>query len=203
MNINFTQTNNQSQNFKAVNIIQIPKKVFDNPDNFKACSESFGKALDVATGDKLTGVFGNLVALFSTKHHKTTYQLEAASCEAANRLKDKYKMDYSLSWLRQNTGLPIKDEIEKDFHSFYVFTKEHKAFYVDAIKKSIKMLTKCVREGVSKYSGNENLAAIYVNIKANTALDEAIDKMTSEAPVKKFRLNNLDEIKNIVKDLDI
>lgn len=204
MNVNFTPQKKQSPNFKSVSIVQVSKKAFANPENFKACSKSFGKALDSATGDKLTGVFGSLIALFITaKPCKTGFHLESPSYISAKKLMNKYGINYSLSWLKLNTGLPIKDAMDKDCHSFYVFTKEHKSHYVGALHGTMKTMLSNVKEAVSKYSSDKNMATIYAELKTNIAIDKAIDEMAAEAPVKKFKLDSLDEIKNIVKDLDV
>lgn len=40
MNVNFTPQKKQSPNFKSVSIVQVSKKTFANPENFKACSKS-------------------------------------------------------------------------------------------------------------------------------------------------------------------
>ena len=193
----------QSPNFKSVSIVQVSKKAFANPENFKACSKSFGKALDTATGDKLTGFFGNIIALFTPKLHKTGYHLEYPSYFAAKTLMSKYNINYSMHWLKQNTGLPIKEAVDNDYHSFYVFTKEHKDRYVDAFHGTMKKILSNAKEAINKYSGDKTMATIYANLKTDISIDKAIDEMAAEAPVKKFKLDSLDEIKNIVKDLDV
>lgn len=203
MNVNFTPQMKQSPNFKSVSIVQVSKKAFANPENFKASSKSFGKALDTATGDKLTGFFGNIIALFTPKLHKTGYHLEYPSYFAAKTLMSKYNINYSMHWLKQNTGLPIKGAMDNDYHSFYVFTKEHKQCFVDAFKGQMKMLFGYVREGVNKYSGDERMSTIYPDLKISATIDTVIDEMAAKVPVKKYKLDSLDEIKNIVKDLDV
>lgn len=203
MNVNFTPQIKQSPNFKSVSIVQVSKKAFANPENFKACSKSFGKALDTATGDRLTGLLANLVALFTAKPCKTGFHLESPSYISAKKLMDKYGINYSMSWLKQNTGLPIKEAVDNDYHSFYVFTKEHKGRYVDAFHGTMKKILSNAKEAINKYSGDKTMATIYANLKTDISIDKAIDEMAAEAPVKKFKLDSLDEIKNIVKDLDV
>lgn len=65
------------------------------------------------------------------------------------------------------------------------------------------MLFGYVREGVNKYSGDERMSTIYPDLKISATIDTVIDEMAAKVPVKKYKLDSLDEIKNIVKDLDV
>lgn len=67
----------------------------------------------------------------------------------------------------------------------------------------MKMLFGYVREGVNIYSGDERMSTIYPDLKRSATVDTVIDEMAAKVPVKKFKLDSLDEIKNIVKDLDV
>ena len=67
----------------------------------------------------------------------------------------------------------------------------------------MKMLFGYVREGVNKYSGDERMSTIYPDLKISATIDTVIDEMAAKVPVKKYKLDSLDEIKNIVKDLDV
>jgi hypothetical protein len=88
-------------------------------------------------------------------------------------------------------------------YSFYIFTKEHKQRFDDAFKGQMKMLFGYVREGVNIYSGDERMSTIYPDLKRSATVDTVIDEMAAKVLVKKFKLDSLDEIKNIVKDLDV
>lgn len=65
------------------------------------------------------------------------------------------------------------------------------------------MLFGYVREGVNIYSGDERMSTIYLDLKRSATVDTVIDEMAAKVLVKKFKLDSLDEIKNIVKDLDV
>lgn len=67
----------------------------------------------------------------------------------------------------------------------------------------MKMLFGYVREGVNIYSGDERMSTIYLDLKRSATVDTVIDEMAAKVLVKKFKLDSLDEIKNIVKDLDV
>jgi hypothetical protein len=64
-------------NFKAVNIVQVPKKVFKNPENLKECSNTFKLALAKETGDIVNkGLWGMLLLKILNKKNKTTHIFE-------------------------------------------------------------------------------------------------------------------------------
>ena len=65
------------------------------------------------------------------------------------------------------------------------------------------MLFGYVREGVNIYSGDERMSTIYKDLNRSATVDTVIDEMAAKVLVKKFKLDSLDEIKNIVKDLDV
>ncbi len=200
LNIN----NKNNLNFRSVSLVQIPRKAFANPENIKECSKYFGKALDKATKDKLSGTLGSIIAfLFSSKHQKTAYMLENTSYYMAKNAMLNNGYDYSIFWLAQNTDLPVKDVIDKDYHSFYVFTKEHKAGFINAYKSVFKDLFDFSKEGLRKYSTDSKMAAIYTQVKTGVKIDKNIASMLGDEQVKVFKLNNVNQVKDIVKDLNV
>ena len=190
-------------NFKGINIVQIPRKAFKHPENYKECSKLFGKILDRASREKLRGKLGSIIAVFVPKASKTVSVLETPSYAHAKTAMRKTGNNYSIAWLRQNTGLPVKDSMDNNYHSFYVLTKEHKAGYMDIFKQGLKNLMHFATEGVLKYPENKKMSSLYAQTKFGVEADKAFDKLVAETQVKEFKLQNLDEIKNIVKDLDI
>ncbi len=193
----------KTPSFKAVNLVKISHKAFANPKNYKECSEVFGKTLHQATGEKLRGFLRSIIVYFTPKPLKTMYIFENPSYRHAVKSMQETGNNYSLNWLKQNTQLPVKDVIDENYHSFYVFTKEHKNGYANICNESIKNISKAVDEGCEKYPNNEKMALLYAETKIGTEEDKAVTKLLENTPVNEFSLQSLDEVKNIVKNLDV
>ena len=86
----------KSPNFKAVSIVQIPRKAFKNPENYKECSRIFADKLDTLVGDRLTGRLGAILAFFTTKPHKTASFLENSALLSAKAAMDRNNIKYSV-----------------------------------------------------------------------------------------------------------
>lgn len=67
----------------------------------------------------------------------------------------------------------------------------------------MKNLQKYVKEGRAKYPDNTEMSAMYANVKFGIESEAEVAKLIGDTPVKKIKINNLDEIKSIVKDLDV
>ena len=66
---------NYNPSFGQVNLVRVSKKAFSKPEDLKACSREFGRALDKASGN-IFGVFDNVLALIGLgKLAKTTHFL--------------------------------------------------------------------------------------------------------------------------------
>ena len=50
---------------------------------------------------------------------------------------------------------------------------------------------------------NNKVSALYARTKMGVEADKSFDKLIAETPIRKFKLQNLDEIKNVVKNFDI
>jgi hypothetical protein len=192
-------------NFKAVNIVQVPKKVFKDPENLKECSNTFKLALAKETGDKVNrGLFGILLSKILNKKNKTTHILERSSYYASKTMMEENNVPYSLYWLSQNTGLPIKGALDKNYHSFFVFTQDDKKGVLKSTRGAMKHILKTVREGNQLYPNDTDMQGVYTAAKIGVVLDKSLAEKTSiDNPSHTFRLKSLDDIKNIVKKLDL
>lgn len=196
-------SNSVNTNFKAVNIVQVPKKAFSNPENLKTCEKEFSKVIDYATGDRMSGIWGTIVALFSTKPHKTVTILEKPTYNVAKRVMQNKNINYSLSWLSQNMGIPIEGPLQDGVHSFYVFTKEDKQGFMDAITKPLKNVLAYTKEGMKKHPSDNKLANVYAQVKMGKATEDGFNQVIGDRNVAKIKIETLEDLPNIIKDLDV
>ena len=187
--------------FKGVNIVQIPPNAFSS-SNVLACHKEFIKAINTAPSDNIKGFWNTIIGLFSTKTYKSV-MLESFSNYYSRRVMQEQKLEYSLGWLRQNTGLPIKDALDAKFLSFYVFTGEHIQCLMTAVKKPFKNIMKNSKEGVAKYPTEPKLAKMYPQVKMGCESDKLLEEALKGVPIKTFRVDSLDELKNIAHKLDV
>ena len=195
-------------NFKQVNLIQIPKKAFEDPQNLKQCSKKFGSVLDKATGKGLmAGSFvENLMVLLGIggkKVGKVYVQLESRSHDMCDELLE--GAGYSIEWLERNTGTKLKKPLDENMHSFYVLTKEHKDGVLPSLKWTniSKIMLRYLKEGTLKYPQDNEMSNFYARAKAGEKLDQQFDEVIAGSQIHKFKLKNLDELKNIADKLGI
>lgn len=206
MQINITSNQQNTKtlkapNFKGVSIVQVPRKVFNNPENLIECTKVFDKKISKFTNNNLQVLFAKLQALLTLKPSKMVF-LESPSYNLTKTAMQKNDINYSKSWVIRNTGLPIKDALSEDMHSFYIFTKEHKNEFMKSFNRTMKNLYKTSLEADRKYSGDPKMANVYTQAKMGVEIDSDIAKVIGETPVKQIKVESLDEIKNIIKDLD-
>ena len=196
-------SNSVNTNFKAVNIVQVPKRAFSNPENLKTCEKEFSKVIAKATGDKLNGIIGAIVALFTAKPHKIAIILEKPTYNVAKRAMQNKNINYSLSWLKQNTGIPIEGPLQDGVHSFYVFTKEDKQSFRDAIIKPLKNILAYTKEGMKKHPSDNKLANVYAQVKIGKATEDGFNQVIGDRNIPRIKIETLEDLPKIVKDLDV
>lgn len=195
-------------NFGQVNLIQIPKKVFYNPENFRMCSKEFSKAVDKTTGSGF--IFGrlmeNLLTLLGLGGKRTSKiytQLESRSYALCESLLN--KMGYSLEWLEQNTGTKLKKPLNKDMHSFYLLTNEHKDGMLSYVKvgNTFKLMMPHLKEGVLKHPSDNQMSTLYAAAKVGEKLDKQFEEVIAGSKIHEFKLENLGELKEIADKLGV
>lgn len=195
-------------NFGQVNLIQIPKKAFQNPENFRMCSKEFSKAVDKTTGSgfilgRLMENLLTLLGLGGKRTCKTYTQLESRSYSMCESLLN--KMGYSLEWLEQNTGTKLKKPLNKDMHSFYLLTNEHKDGMLPYVKVSntFKLMMPHLKEGVLKHPSDNQMSTLYATAKVGEKMDKQFEEVIAGSKIHEFKLENLGELKNIADKLGV
>lgn len=189
-------------NFKGISIVQVPKKIFNNPENLIECTKVFDKKLSSYTNNSLKLLFAKLKGLLTLKPYKMVF-LEFPSYNCTQTVMQKNGINYSKSWIIQNTGLPIRDALNEDMHSFFIFTKEHSNKFMTCFNGTMKKIGLTSLEAVRKYPKDTKMARVYTQGKIGVELDNNITQLISGTPVKQIKIENFNEIKNIIKDLDL
>ena len=203
MKVNLQYNTNQNTNFKAVSMVQIPRKAFTHPENVKQCSKEFNKTLYNTILAQKSGLFAKIISCLTKRQNKIATVLESPSFYIAKEAMQQQNLEYGLNWLKLNTGLPIQEALDKNTYTFYVFTKEHKDECINAMQKPLKNIFKYANESLERYSIDSSMAYIYVKSKIGVDSDAMLKKTIAENPINKIKINSLDEVKNIITKLEI
>lgn len=191
-------------NFKAVNIVQIPKKAFSNPENLENCKKEFSKALDCATMNRTNGILGTIKNLFNNiKPSNTKSYLEKPTYYYAKNAMQKNNINYSLSWLSQHTGVPIAENLENGMHSFYVVTKDNMIDFLNAYTPPIKNVSELLKEALKKHPLDSKLADVCARVKIANLIERNFDRLIEYKGIPIIKIETLDDLPKIVKDLDV
>lgn len=196
---NIQNNNIPKTNFKGIYLIQLPRKSFSDPKNYKACADLFIKSINKATNKRSL----KFLNIFKPKleQNKLLSCMENPSYINARKVLEYLNGEYSISELSQKTGLPIKKPIENKYHSFFVFTGEHKDKIEMFLRKPMKYLEEFAAEGAEKYPNDREMAIAYAQLKFGVAQDKEVKFLIGETPIEKFRLKDFDELKNVVKNI--
>ena len=202
MQIN-TNYNYNNTNFKAKSLVQIPRKTFSNPENIAECSRVFSEKVRQISGEKTRGALGALLAMIFPRLVKTVNVLESFSHGYVKEAMESNNITYPITWFKQNTGLDIPTEtLDENLHSFYVYTKNDKSNALKAVMETMKNVKLYAIEGNNKYDGNKALASAYTVAKMGVETDRLLNEYTKDTPLKTFRLESIDELDKITKELD-
>lgn len=204
-----TSHNYNNTNFKAKSLVQIPRKVFANPENIAECSHVFSEKVRQISGEKTRGIFGALLAMLFPRLVKSVNVLESFSHGYVQEAMVSNNITYPITWFKQNTGLDIPTEtLDENLHSFYVYTKNDKSNALKAVKEAIKNTKLYITEGVNKYTDDKTLdydatlVSAYTIAKMGVETDRLLNEYTKDTPLKTFRLESIDELDKITKELD-
>lgn len=135
------QNNNNQPSFKSINVIQIKKSTFKHPDNLVEIENGVNDIFHMMTGEisgKSSGFFER-IGLSKSKAKFYSYLEQPRYVQIVESLK---KMGgYSINWLSQNKKISIREPINEDYHSFFVYTDKHKDICLN-IDKSVNRYAK-------------------------------------------------------------
>lgn len=188
-------TNQNSPSFGQINVIRVSKKAFSKPENFRNCAIEFVNGINKAQG--------NLIG-----RTKAGFYLQ----QILYRLGMKNKSATAL--LGYLESMPIKAELEEVYHSFAFFTGKDNDIYTDLYRSNKKQVVNKTRESLKQakwqrygvdIEGMPTFKEYIIGAKAiaNKYMSEIHQKAFENAKVKEFRINNLDELKNIKSKLGL
>lgn len=201
MNITPYQNNNQL-NFGSVNLIQVSKKAFKNPDNAKAAAIEFTKKANKATGENILSGLLTLMGI-GKKHTKHISYLEQPGHTVIEESLRK-NGNYSINWLSQNTDIPIKKSLSSEHHSFTILTKEHKdkASPILGLKNTMKIVKQTLKEG-KKFSKNQkDMEDLWLSARLNQIYNEQLEPIIKNEPVNKFVIDDLRDLPKVFEKID-
>jgi len=218
MNITPSQNRNQI-NFGSVNLIQISKKAFQEPENLKLVSKTFDKTADKITGEfigKIPKPIATILTLLglAKKGTKTGVYLESPLYRLI--LKDS-QGPYSLNWHCRNLGVPVLEPLNENYHSFYVHTKENKDYFLSlfhgegqkALSQELKIeinkkFPKDAKDVETMKDIKTQLRQIWMFNKAkmDQLITERLNNFNKGGEVNKFVINDLSELPDVFKKID-
>lgn len=206
MNITPVQNNNQTS-FGSVNLVQVSKKAFRNPDDLKLAYKEFNKAVNKTTRE-VNDVIGTIFNLIGKgqKTNKTVTYLEESPAYFGIVEQLKKSGGYSTSWLSQNTGIPIAEPLSPNHHSFTILTKEQKdeASPLFSSKNIFSLMKKIINEGIQKVKSGEKstIESTWTSAKMNQILAEQIKPVTEGQSVHKFVIDDLSQLPKVFEQIE-
>lgn len=202
MKISNIQQNQPS--FKQINLVQIPKKAFNNPDNMISCTQDFYNSLAECATKKSSKISDFLSSIGLSKYFsKYTVLQESPTYMLGKRLSEQY--GYSVEYFEQNTKIPFKKALNKDMFSYFVLTKKHHKEASDLCSRSYKkeLINYATKEFIKLQQEGKYPSEYVPGAIATKEFEKSLDKIISEDEIHKFELNSIDELKNIVGELNI
>lgn len=199
--------NNAQLNFGSVNLVQVSKKAFKNPDDLIGVSKIFDNAVSKETGEMNVKLATALTLLgFGKKSTKAlTFLEQPCYPNMVSELK-KEGSHLSLSWLSQHLGIPIAKPLSETHHSFYVYTKEQKdaSSGLFSAKQMYTFLKGILKEGFEniKAGKSDNIKPVWTATKLNEKILNELKPIITNEPVHKFVIDDLSELPKVFKEID-
>lgn len=202
------QTNSYGQNYKPnfgeVCLVQVSKKAFgDIVDPIKVV-DVFEK-----TTNKIVKDIPDKLAWFLNKFGKAqkynkVFMFWEQPCLPEILKEQEKEGNFSLNWLSQNVKVPIKGQMREDYHSFFLYTKEHKdASWLLHGKKMENERDEFIAERYVEQinAGNNNAdKEVWTYAMLNNKYIEDYEKIGK--PTKRFEIQDLSELLEVFKKID-
>ena len=193
--------------FKGVNMVQISKKAFKNPENAHAViddfCDTFVKEMEKYP-HKSRGFLDKIIRKFTKAADAFLYLETPAYIDKVDVLKENKLDGWPLSILSQKTGIPIKNAIDDDYHSFFILTNAEgrKADkYYNSRSQSKKAVKTVQQEIYQKEITSQEQAQLYYDMRMLQILDEGMENLIKGVPQKGFKVETLDDAKALVQKI--
>jgi len=199
-----TSSHNQySPAFKQINLVQVSKKAFPNPENLNECTSMFFQTISKHIKTPSTKM-RDIISTLGLNKYFLKYDIlpESPSVMFGLDLTKRYK--YCLEWFEQNTGIKFRRPIDKDRHSFFVFTKEHHQKSCDIV--SYGNIGSIQRKVIAQYNelvaNGQKPSDFYMHALQAQSFDKQMDELIQSAEVHKFQIEDLSKVDEIIKHMD-
>lgn len=222
MNITPMQNNRQT-NFGSLNLVQVKKTAFKNPEDLIGCTKVFDKSLAKVNKEfiaKLPMPVRIIMHLIGVSNPITRAIVDLESPLYPIIKKRCQKMGNNAPfWYESQFGIKVPEPLDKDYHSFWVLTKENKDDYnsfskgkgngqfkpqvKEALNKDYP-LTKA-RQNIARLSDITNNLVLFTLLKGNEVAEKQIktfNETTQNGVVNKFVINDLSEVPEMCKKID-
>ncbi len=202
-----TQRHKNQQTFRGINLVQVPKNVFKQIPQLKTMqlvhtyfNTSVGAAKYKGSNIKyILNLFAQVLGLAPKNKFITIFEHPMHE-GVLDKLKSMGN-NYSLSWLRIRTGTDIKEPINPDLHSFFIYTKEHAKAIENIV--NLKNLRKIGHEiAANEVPTNPNLTDFDIYAKIADVVSKKVDEITDGVPVKKFFAKNLYDLDEVLTKIE-
>ena len=197
--------NNKTQpSFRGTCIVNIPKNSFLDCNNIEQCFNEFSESLSNQVYKNNSSLKLFLLSLFKKNIKYTTRLIGEGYYDL------KARTPYSDEWIRNHTGVELEKPLHKDFHSFYVFTKDEKDKTIKRFNliNSIKQETKLNRMQAKAAAQGKPYDEITMRALAHKACEDVIDEIIANKIDAQVLLKNLSEdeflqLVEILKDYNL
>lgn len=197
-----SNTNYKTPNFKQVSLIKVAKKAFKNPENYLECEDIFDRAMGKLLNQvELTSMQKSLALSGILQPIKFISVLESPGLAHLKTFL-KRKGEKSLEWLKNTTGMNIPNPLSKDYHSFFVLFNGDQHAYLN--KLGYGGIADCINKAYedTKYDMSEE-AIPKGYVKLSEFINEKFNQIINKKPIQEFKIESLDELKNITEKLDV
>jgi len=206
--MNITPIPNNRQNFGSVNIIQVSKKAFKNPEDLNSVCDEFSKAISNITGETNNAYVSALINFvgLGKKCLKSVNFLESPG--HANVINDlKEAGGHSIDWLSQYTGIKIPKPMSENHHSFFILTEQQK----DAAYKNIFSIKNIINLAINasiedkarvKSGAMPELGNVRISARIHQQLIEKIKPIIKNEPIHKAAIDDLSQLPKVFEQID-
>ena len=191
---------NSNTNFKSINKVIIPKKLFENPNDDNECCDIFKEMVVQKSSDyfdfKISQILGYMTK--PQNYAKSFVVFETPGYETVKRGQKDTSIDYSIEWLENNSKTTLARAESEDNHTFYVLTGKDKDLAVkELLGKEYEKMAKKAGKAVEPVN-DENINVMRGVAKLAEMLDEKFRKILSNKQIKIWQINDTEELESSI-----
>ena len=191
---------NSNTNFKSINKVIVPKKLFENPNDDNECTDIFKEMVVQKSSDyfdfKISQILGYMTK--PQNYAKSFVIFETPGYETIKRGQKDTSINYSIEWLENNSKTTLARAESEDEHTFYILTGKDKDLAVkELLGKEYEKMAKKAGKSVEPV-GDENITIMKGLAKLAELLDEKFRKIINNKQIKTWKIENSEELEDTV-----